>query len=116
MDRGAWEAAAHGVAKSQTRLSGFTFTFHFSLSCIGEGNGNPLQCSCLENPKDGGAWWAAVYGVTKCRTWLKQLSNISRLHLLYPSPELVYPYISKLQPPKWYSFSAALFFLIFHLL
>ena len=36
--------------------------FHFSLSCIGEGNGNPLQCSCLENPKDGGAWWAAVYG------------------------------------------------------
>ena len=37
--------------------------FHFSLSCIGEGNGNPLQCSCLENPRDGGAWWAAVYGV-----------------------------------------------------
>ena len=36
--------------------------FHFSLSCIGEGNGNPLQCSCLENPRDGGAWWAAVYG------------------------------------------------------
>jgi len=40
--------------------------FHFSLSCIGEGNGNPLQCSCLENPRDGGAWWAAVYGVTQC--------------------------------------------------
>ena len=39
--------------------------FHFSLSCIGEGNGNPLHCSCLENPKDGGAWWAAVYGVTE---------------------------------------------------
>ena len=38
------------------------FHFHFSLSCIGEGNGNPLQCSCLENPRDGGAWWAAVYG------------------------------------------------------
>ena len=37
--------------------------FHFSLSCIGEGNGNPLQCSCLENPREGGAWWAAVYGV-----------------------------------------------------
>ena len=37
--------------------------FHFSLSCIGEVNGNPLQCSCLENPRDGGAWWAAVYGV-----------------------------------------------------
>ena len=42
--------------------------FHFSLSCIGEGNGNPLQCSCLENPRDGGAWWAAVYGVTQSQT------------------------------------------------
>ena len=39
--------------------------FHFSLSCIGEGNGNPLQCSCLENPRDGRAWWAAVYGVAQ---------------------------------------------------
>ena len=44
--------------------------FHFSLSCIGEGNGNPLQCSCLENPRDGGAWWAAVYGVAQSRTRL----------------------------------------------
>ena len=51
--------------------------FHFSLSCIGEGNGNPLQCSCLENPRDGGAWWAAVYGVTQGRTQLKQLSSSS---------------------------------------
>ena len=42
--------------------------FHFSLSCIGEGNGNPFQCSCLENPKDGRAWWAAVYGVAQSRT------------------------------------------------
>ena len=42
--------------------------FHFSLSCIGEGNGNPLQCSCLENPRDGGACWAAVYGVAQSRT------------------------------------------------
>ena len=49
--------------------------FHFSLSCIGEGNGNPLQCSCLENPRDGGAWWAAVYGVTQSRTRLKRLSS-----------------------------------------
>ena len=48
--------------------------FHFSLSCIGEGNGNPLQCSCLENPGDGGAWWAAIYGVTQSRTRLKWLS------------------------------------------
>ena len=52
--------------------------FHFSLSCIGEGNGNPLQCSCLENPRNGGAWWAAVYGVSQSRTWLKRLSSSSR--------------------------------------
>ena len=45
--------------------------FHFSLSCIGEGNVNPLQCTCLENPRDGGAWWAAIYGVAKSRTQLK---------------------------------------------
>ena len=51
--------------------------FHFSLSCIGEGNGNPLQCSCLENPRDGEAWWAAVYGVAQSRTRLKQLSSSS---------------------------------------
>ena len=50
------------------------FHFHFSLSCIGEGNGNPLQCSCLENPRDGGAWWAAVYGVAQSRTRLKRLA------------------------------------------
>ena len=51
--------------------------FHFSLSCIGEGNGNPLQCSCLENPRDGGAWWAAVYGVAQSRPRLKRLSSSS---------------------------------------
>jgi len=51
--------------------------FHFSLSCIGEGNGNPLQCSCLENPRNGGAWWAAVYGVAQSRTRLKRLSSSS---------------------------------------
>ena len=51
--------------------------FDFSLSCIGEGNGNPLQCSCLENPRDRGAWWAAVYGVVQSRTWLKWLSSSS---------------------------------------
>ena len=49
--------------------------FHFSFSCIGEGNGNPLQCSCLENPRDGGAWWAAVYGVAQSRTRLKRRSS-----------------------------------------
>ena len=51
--------------------------FHFSLSCLGEGNGNPLQCSCLENPRDGGAWWAADYGVAQSRTRLKRLSSRS---------------------------------------
>ena len=51
--------------------------FHFSLSCIGKGNGNPLQCSCLENPRDGRAWWAAVYGVAQSRTRLKRLSSSS---------------------------------------
>ena len=50
--------------------------FHFSLSCI-EGNGNPLQCSCLKNPRDGGAWWAAVYGITQSRTRLKWFSSSS---------------------------------------
>ena len=51
--------------------------FHFSLSCVGEGNGNPLQCSCLENPRDGGAWWAAISGVAQSQTRLKWLSSSS---------------------------------------
>src|SRR5574337_306965 len=50
---------------------------HFSLSCTGEGNGNPLQCSCLENPREGGAWWAAVYGAAQSQTRLKRLSSSS---------------------------------------
>ena len=58
--------------------------FHFSLSYIGEGNGNPLQCSCLENPRDGGACWAAVYGVTQSWTRLKQLSSSSSKHNWIP--------------------------------
>ena len=60
--------------------------FHFSLSCTGEGNGNPLQCFCLENPRDGGAWWAAVCGVAQSRTRLKQVSSTSSVHaVLMPS-------------------------------
>ena len=54
--------------------------FHFSLSCIGEGNGYPLQCSCLENPREGGAWWADIYGVAQSRTRLKRLSSSSSIH------------------------------------
>ena len=56
---------------------------HFSLSCIGEGNGNPLRCSCLENPRGGGAWWAAVYGIAQSQTRLKRLSSSS----LFPHQE-----------------------------
>ena len=64
--------------------------FHFSISCFGEGNGNLLQCSCLENPRDGGAWWAAVSGVSQSWTWLKQLSsssssNFFQVHSFAPS-------------------------------
>ena len=58
------------------RLLSWATSLWFSLSCIGEGNGNPLQCSCQENPRDRGAWWAAVYGVAQSRTWLKWLSSI----------------------------------------
>ena len=63
--------------------------FHFSLSCIGEGNGNPLQCSWLENPRDGGAWWASIYGVTQSRTRLKQLSSSSSSSSVYTHPSPV---------------------------
>ena len=64
--------------------------FHFSLSCIGEGNGTPLQCSFLENPRDGGAWWAADYGIAQSRTRLKRLSSsggkLSSRNLLFVLP------------------------------
>ena len=56
---------------------------HFSLSCIGEGNGNTLQCSCLDNPRDGGAWWAAFYGVTQSQRQLKRLSSSSSIVYMY---------------------------------
>ena len=73
MGGGAWKAAVRGVSKTE-RLH-----FHFSLSCIGGGNGNPLQCSCLENPRHGGAWWAAIYGVAQSQARLKQLSSSSSI-------------------------------------
>ena len=68
-----WTEAPGGLQSRGRKESDTTerLHFHFSLSCIGEGNGNPLQCSCLENPRDGGAWWAAIYGVAQSRTQLK---------------------------------------------
>ena len=85
--------------------------FHFSL-CIGEGNGNPLQCSCLENPRDGGAWLAAIYGVAQSRTRLKWLSSSSRLVITF-LPRSKRLLISWLQEPP--SNSLSLFPLFPHL-
>ena len=82
-----------------------TERLHFSLSRIGEGNGNPLQCSCLENPRDGGAWWASVYGVAQSRTQLKWLSSSSSSQSCGFSSSLVW--MSELDhkegwvPKKW---------------
>ena len=56
--------------------------FHSSLSCTGEGKGNPLQCSCLENPRDGGAWWAAFLGVAQSRTRLKRFKQQQQQHII----------------------------------
>jgi len=67
MDRGAWRATVHVVARRGTHLP--------LTETSGEGNGTPLQYSCLENPMDGGAWWAALYGVAQSRTRLKRLSS-----------------------------------------
>ena len=77
--------------------------FHFSLSCIGEGNGNPLQCSCLENPRDGGAWWAAIYGVAQSWTRLKRLSSSSSSSV---EGKRVLQYLAstiKYLTPKWHA-------------
>ena len=84
--------------------------FHFSLSCIGEGNGNPLQCSCLENPRDGGCWWAAIYGVAQSRTQLKRLSS---------SSSSIYIFFSRLKqicPILWFPFLVEIVPLIFNAL
>ena len=74
------------------------WTTSLSLSCTGEGNGNPLQCSCLENPRDGGAWWAAVYGVTQSWTRRKRLSSSSKWKspiLLAQDAECDFIYVKK---------------------
>ena len=72
-----------------------------SLSCIGEGNGNPLQCSCLENPRDAGAWWAAVYGVAQSRTRLKWLSSSSN-KILRSCKVCIYFSLRNFQNSKFY--------------
>ena len=96
MDGGAWWAAVYGVTQSRTRLKRLSSSSssmwllqnrHSVTGSWGEGNGNPLQCFCLENPRDGKAWWAAVYGVAQSRTRLKRLSSSSSgifcvLHIL----------------------------------
>ena len=77
--------------------------FHISLSCIGEGNGNPLQCSCLENPSDGGARRAAVYGVAQSRTRLKRLSSSSLFLCHHLLANFVYIKVEIQSIPKWLS-------------
>ena len=81
MDGGAWWAAVHGVAKSQTQLSDFTFTFH----ALEKEMAKTLQCFCLENPRDRGAWWAAIYGAAQSRTRLTQLSSSSIMLEIRPA-------------------------------
>ena len=78
--------------------------FHFSLSCIGEGNGNPIQCSCLENPRDGGAWWAAILGVAQSQTRLKQLSSSSSSSSLQKPLSLIL-YLPVVTLPVYLQFS-----------
>ena len=70
-----WAKEPGGLQSTGSRRVGHDWATSLSLSCIGEGNGNPLQCSCLEHPRDGGAWWAAVLGVAQSQTRLKRLSG-----------------------------------------
>ena len=114
-----WTEEHGGLQSMGSRRSDTTeqLHFHFSLSCTGEGNGNPLQCSCLENPRDGGAWWAAVYGVTQSRTRLKRLSSSSSVCLTFFYVEISYLYIwsaviIKIKFSSQYNFCFLLSFLL----
>ena len=78
--RGVWWAAVYGVAQSRTRLKWFSSSSSSSSHLIREGNGTPLQYSCLENPMDGGAWWAAVHGVAKSWTQLSDFTFTFHFH------------------------------------
>ena len=79
-----WMEEPGGLQSMGSRRVGTTerLHFHFSLSCFGEGNGNPLQYSCLENPRDGGAWWAAVHGVAKSQTRLSNFIFTFHFHAM----------------------------------
>ena len=88
--------------------------FHFSLSCTGEGNGNPLQCSCLENPRDGGAWWAAVSGVTQSRIQLKRCSSSSSF-LYAPTLTSIHDYWKTIALTRW-TFVGKVMSLLFNML
>ena len=81
-----WTEQPGGLQSMGLLRVGMTERLHFrsSLSCIGEGNGTPLQYSCLKNPRDGGAWWASVYGVAQSRTRLRRLSSSSSIPTTYP--------------------------------
>ena len=97
-----WTEEPGRLQSMGSRRVGYTerLHFHFSLSCIGEGNGNPLQCSCLENPRDRGAWWAAVYGVTQSLTRLKRLSSSRSSIYTYRSKNSNF-YQTQTLPLKW---------------
>ena len=79
--------------------------FDFSLLCLGEGNGNPLQCSCLENPRDWGAWWAAVCGVAQSRTRLKWLSSSSRMLIIFAFYRSPFSVLLGLRTLVWFTYS-----------
>ena len=114
-----WTEEPGGLQSMESLESDTTeqLPFHFSLSCIGEGNGNPLQCSCLENPRDGGAWWAAIYGVAQSWTRLKRLSSSSsnQLSLLFfkqPYWDMIHIYFTHLDcTVQWFGVYYITFFL-----
>ena len=77
-----WTEEPGGLQSMGSLRVGHDWATSLSLSCIGEGSGNPLQCSCLENPRDGGAWWAAIYAVAQSRTWLSDFTFTFHFHAL----------------------------------
>ena len=92
-----------GRLKSMGSLGvGYDWATSLSLSRIGEGNGNPLQCSCLENPRDGGAWWAATSGVTQSWTRLKRLSSSSSLTFITPVFHMTWPLVVLWEYASWF--------------